>query len=55
MAARVHAFLGFKYNEEHYPCALVQLFSVIGDFPDPVKGMLIVEPDKSGARACLGL
>lgn len=53
---RVRAFLGFEYDNEHYPCALVEWFSVVGDAPDPITGMWIVtEPDKSGGRACLGL
>ncbi len=46
---RVILLFSFKYGGRHdgtvYPCALVEWFSVVGDEPDPVTGMWIVEPD----------
>ncbi|KAH9900044.1 hypothetical protein C8Q73DRAFT_743854 [Cubamyces lactineus] len=43
--ARVRAFLSFTYNFVLYQCALVEWFELVGDEPDPVTGMWIVEPD----------
>ncbi|KAG2016559.1 hypothetical protein CC2G_009715 [Coprinopsis cinerea AmutBmut pab1-1] len=42
---RVKAFFSFDYDDQYYPCALVEWFSVVGDRPDPLTGLWIVEPD----------
>ncbi len=52
--ARVRAFLSFKSHTRKYPCALVEWFTTVGDEPDNVTGMWIVEPDfnADGSRSC---
>ncbi|KAF8872253.1 hypothetical protein CPB85DRAFT_1445099 [Mucidula mucida] len=44
-AARVLLFFSMKHMNIVYPCALITWFSPIGDEPDPVTGMWMVEPD----------
>ena len=43
--ARVLLFFSIVHMDSHYPCALVQWFSVVGDEPDVEVGMWMVEPD----------
>jgi len=43
--ARVFLFFSFGHKDTHYPCALIQWFSVIGDEPDGETGYWVVEPD----------
>ncbi|KAI0323375.1 hypothetical protein GY45DRAFT_1264667 [Cubamyces sp. BRFM 1775] len=50
--ARVRGFLSFTYDFVLYQCALVEWFEIVGDEPDPVMGMWVVEPDiQNGERA----
>ncbi|THG97315.1 hypothetical protein EW026_g4652 [Hermanssonia centrifuga] len=44
-AARIRLFMSFSCNDIEYPCALVRWFSPVGDEPDDLTGMWIVEPD----------
>ncbi|KAJ3551631.1 hypothetical protein NM688_g4593 [Phlebia brevispora] len=44
-AARVRLFFSFQSQGVSYPCALVQWFTPVGEEPDPLTGMWIVEPD----------
>ncbi len=52
--ARVRVFLSFEFRAQKYPCALVEWFSAVGDEPDDVTGMWVVEPDfnPDGSRSC---
>jgi len=43
--ARVKLLFSFKHEGSTYPCALVHWYSRVGDSPDEVTGMWIVEPD----------
>jgi len=43
--ARVFLFFSFVHRGVHYPCALVQWFSKIGDEPDNQTGLQMVEPE----------
>jgi hypothetical protein len=43
--AHVQLFFSFSYDNIDYPCALVHLFSHVGDLPDDKTGMWVVEPD----------
>jgi hypothetical protein len=43
--ARVFLFFSFMHRGVHYPCALIQWFSRIGDEPDDQTGLWMVEPD----------
>jgi hypothetical protein len=43
--ARILLFFAFRYQEMHYPCALVHWFSIVGDEPDEDTGFSTVEPD----------
>src|SRR5882762_5143402 len=45
--ARILLFFAFRHQERHYPCALVQWFSIVGDEPDEDTGFSTVEPDFS--------
>jgi hypothetical protein len=45
LVARVYLFFSFKYQDVHYPCALVHWFSTVGDTPDDETNMWIVGPD----------
>jgi hypothetical protein len=49
---RALLFFSFTYRNIRYPCALVQWFLPIGDEPDEITGMFIVEPelDSDGTR-----
>ena len=38
-------FFSFKYDNIHYPCALVHWFLTNGDTPDDETGMWVVQPD----------
>ena len=40
---RILLFFSFRYNNKHYPCALVEWFKKVG--LDPVTGMWVVRPD----------
>lgn len=44
VVGRVLAFLSFSHNEITYPCSLVEWFFPVGDEPDPVTGMWVIEP-----------
>ncbi|THG93454.1 hypothetical protein EW026_g7789 [Hermanssonia centrifuga] len=44
-AAQVRLFMSFLCNNIQYPCALVRWFSPVGDEPDDLTGMWVVEPD----------
>ncbi len=44
-AARARMFFSFKFGSETYLCALAELFSTVGDEPDELTGMWVVEPD----------
>lgn len=43
--ARVHCFFKIKYHGISYPSALVYWFTAVGEEPDPLTGMWIVEPE----------
>jgi hypothetical protein len=43
--ACVQLFFSFSHDGIEYPCTLVHWFSHVGDLPDNVTGMWIVEPD----------
>jgi len=43
--AHVRLFFSFRHQGSVFPCALVQWFSVVGENPDELTGMWIVEPD----------
>ncbi|EPQ59998.1 hypothetical protein GLOTRDRAFT_101899 [Gloeophyllum trabeum ATCC 11539] len=43
-AVRIRLFFSFKFRGVTYPCALVNWFSPVMDFPDPETGMWIVTP-----------
>ncbi|KAH8106722.1 hypothetical protein BXZ70DRAFT_1069328 [Cristinia sonorae] len=42
---RVRLFFSFKHEGKSYPCALVDWFRRVGDAPDDVTGMWVVEPE----------
>ncbi len=44
-AAQVRLLMSFLCNDIEYPCALVRWFSPVGDEPDDLTGMWVVEPD----------
>jgi hypothetical protein len=46
--ACVRLFFSFSHDGIKYPCTLVHWFSRVGDLPDNVTGMWIVEPDMLG-------
>jgi hypothetical protein len=43
--ARVFLFFSFVHEGTHYPCALVQWFSIVGDEPEDETGLWMVEPE----------
>lgn len=43
--ARVRLFFSFTHKNKCYPCALVEWFLTVGDQPDDLTGLWIVEPD----------
>ena len=43
--ARVRLFLSFRYALKTYECALVHWFGLLGDRPDPLTGMWMVQPE----------
>ncbi|KAN0126130.1 hypothetical protein V8E53_015345 [Lactarius tabidus] len=45
LVAHFYLFFSFKYDDVHYPCALIHWFSTVGDAPDDETTMWIVEPD----------
>ena len=45
--ARVRLFFSFSFGGSKYPCALVHWFSSVGDLPDDLTGMWVVEPETS--------
>jgi len=51
--ARVRLLFSFAHRKTRYPCALVEWFLVVGDQPDDLTGLWVVEPDvdESGRRA----
>lgn len=53
-AARVKLLFRFKYQEVWFPCMLVEWFSTVGNEPDELTGMWVVEPDYAGngRRSC---
>lgn len=53
-AARVRLFLSFVFQDVSYPCALVEWFTPVGNEPDPLTGLWVVEPDfePNGRRSC---
>lgn len=52
--ARVKLFFSFLRDGVHYPCAFVEWFAPIGNEPDELTGMWVVEPelDNAGQREC---
>ncbi|KAF8262344.1 hypothetical protein EI94DRAFT_1773205 [Lactarius quietus] len=54
LVARVNLFFSFTFQDNVYPCALVQWFSTYGDLPCEDTGLWRVEPDLDarGRRAC---
>jgi hypothetical protein len=44
---RVMAIFAFVWRDEYYPCALVHWFTHMGDEPDEVTGMWMVQPDSN--------
>lgn len=52
--ARVKLFMSFDFRGRKYPCALVEWFSTVGEEPDDITGLWIVEPDFNidGSRSC---
>lgn len=44
-AARVRLFLSINFRGAVYPCALVEWFTPIGETPDDLTGLWMVEPD----------
>jgi hypothetical protein len=55
VVGRVRVFLSFTHDGEKYPCALVEWFVHTADEPDPVTGMWIIKPKKSGRRRDVGV
>ena len=53
-AVRIRLFLSFTFLGVYYPCALVEWFTPVGDEPDDLTGMWVVEPeiDEDGTRPC---
>ncbi|KAI0717299.1 hypothetical protein C8Q72DRAFT_962343 [Fomitopsis betulina] len=54
-AGAVLTFLSFSHNGITYPCALVEWFFPVGDTPDPVTGMWVVEPKLVDGERDIGL
>ena len=42
--ARILAFFSFRFNGCYYPCAVVNWFDRVGDYPDEDTGMWMVRP-----------
>lgn len=55
LIGRVLTFLSFSHNGITYPCALVEWFFPVGDTPDPVTGMWVVEPKLVDGERDIGL
>ena len=43
--ARVFLFFSFKFQEDEYPCALINWFVITSDTPDRLTGMWLVSPE----------
>lgn len=52
---RVRSFLSFTYGITLFECALLEWFEVVGDHPDPVTGMWVVEPEYSDNQPAFGI
>jgi hypothetical protein len=44
--ARIKLFFSFKYLGETFPCAFVEWFEKVSNFPDPLTNMWRVKPEK---------
>ncbi|KAH7904126.1 hypothetical protein BJ138DRAFT_1019557, partial [Hygrophoropsis aurantiaca] len=52
---RVIRFLSFVHQETRYPCVLVEWFLPVGDGPDPLTGMWVVEPEVIDGVPTIGI
>lgn len=55
VVARVLRFMSVTHATEEYPCALVEWLVPVGQHPDPVTGMWIVQPLKEAGRRAVAV
>ncbi|KAH9168314.1 hypothetical protein EDB89DRAFT_1855662 [Lactarius sanguifluus] len=47
---RLRALFSFVCEDKYYPCALIRWFMHVGDVPDEVTGLWVVQPDTNADR-----
>ncbi len=55
LAGRVLSFFSFAYNDVRYDTALVEWFLPVGEEPDPITGMWVVQPEIRHGQRHVGL
>lgn len=55
LAGRVLSFFFFAYNDVRYDTALVEWFLPVGEEPDPITGMWVVQPEIRHGQRHVGL
>ncbi|KAH8983928.1 hypothetical protein EDB92DRAFT_1803470 [Lactarius akahatsu] len=42
---RLHALFSFVWEDKYYPCALIRWFAHVGDVPNEVTGLWVIQPE----------